>query len=100
MFPDRLKELREDIGYTQDYVAEKLSVTRQTISAYEKGISEPTLSNLVKLADLYNCSIDYLLCRTKERINLNTFNKYNKELILGIIELINKYEIKKNKKDY
>lgn len=96
-FCDRLKELREDYGYTQDYVANKLNLTRQMISAYEKGTSEPTLSNLVKLADLYNCSLDYLLCRTKERTNLNIYNKDNKDFILKLIKLIDSYDIKNKK---
>lgn len=96
-FQERLKELREEKGYTQDQVAEKLNVTRQTISAYEKGNSEPILSNLVTLADLYNCSIDYLLCRTKEKYNLNTLSKDNKEFLLEIIKLSENYDIKKKR---
>lgn len=96
-FCDRLKELREDYGYTQDYVANELNVTRQTISAYENGTTEPTLANLIKLADLYNCSLDYLLCRTKEKTNLNVSNKDNKEFILKLIKLIDNYDVKNKK---
>ncbi|MBU3106716.1 helix-turn-helix domain-containing protein [Clostridium gasigenes] len=98
-FYDRLKELREDNGLTQDYVSEKLNITRQSISSYQKGNSEPILSNLIKLADLYNCNLDYLLCRTKERCNLNVLNKENKEFILNILNLVDKYEIKRKARD-
>lgn len=98
-FSDRLKELREDHGFTQDYVAGKLNVTRQSISSYEKGTSEPVLVNLVRLADLYNCSLDYLLCRTKEKSNLNVFSQDNKDFIINLIKLVNKYEVKRKARE-
>lgn len=59
----RLVELRKVNGYTQWDVAEILNISRSTLSKYEKGILEPNLENLIKLADLYNVSCDYLLCR-------------------------------------
>lgn len=59
----RLVELRKVNGYTQWDVAEILNISRSTLSKYEKGILEPKLENLIKLADLYKVSCDYLLCR-------------------------------------
>ncbi|MBU3087459.1 helix-turn-helix transcriptional regulator [Clostridium gasigenes] len=98
-FSDRLRELREDNGLTQDDVAERLNLTRQSVSSYEKGNSEPSLANLVKLAELYNCSCDYLLCITKERFNLNILNKDNKDFILNMLKLVDKYNIKRKARD-
>gem|GEM_PF-4716253 len=46
---------------TQEDVAEKLSITRQTISKWERGINEPDIETIVKLADIYNVTIDQLL---------------------------------------
>lgn len=59
----RLVELRKVNGYTQWDVAEILDISRSTLSKYEKGILNPTIENLIKLADLYKVSCDYLLCR-------------------------------------
>lgn len=98
-FSERLRELREDNGYTQDEIAEKLNLTRQSISNYEKGNSDPSLDNLVKLADIYNCSVDYLLCRTKERLNLNVLSRDNKDFVLTMLKLIDKYEFKRKTRD-
>lgn len=69
-----------------------LNVSRQTISGYESGSIEPSIANLVKIADIFNVSLDYLLCRTKERYNLNLENKKNKKLLLDIIKVIEKYK--------
>ncbi len=58
-----LTELRLANGYTQLDVAAKLRVTYQSYQAYERGIAVPTLQNFIKLADLYDVSLDYLIGR-------------------------------------
>lgn len=58
-----LKELREQYQFTQKQVAEKLGVVYQTYQSYELGINLPSLENFVKLADIYDVSLDYLLGR-------------------------------------
>ncbi|NFD30394.1 XRE family transcriptional regulator [Clostridium botulinum] len=92
MFGDRLKELREEKELTQEELGKLLSVSRQTVSGYEAENIEPNINNLVRLADIFNVSLDYLLGRTKERYNLNLENKKNKELLLDIIKVIEKYK--------
>ncbi|MBY6898071.1 helix-turn-helix domain-containing protein [Clostridium botulinum] len=92
MFGDRLKELREEKEMTQEELGKLLNVSRQTISGYEAGAIEPSISNLVKLANIFNVSLDYLLCRTKERYNLNLKDKKNKELLLDLIKVIEKHK--------
>ncbi len=59
----RLIHLRKVNSYTQSEVAELLNVSRSTLSKYEKGLLMPNVDNLIKLADLYNVSCDYLLGR-------------------------------------
>ncbi len=61
MFPERLKQLREENGYNQDYVAEYLGVKQQTYSRYENNVSEPDISTIQKLTMLFKVSSDYLL---------------------------------------
>lgn len=95
MLGDRLSELRRDFGYTQEDLALLLKINRSSISNYEQGINEPSLSTIVKLANLYNVSTDYLLCRTKEKNNFNLLSKDHKELILRFNNLLNEYNISK-----
>ena len=61
VFEDNSKELRKLNKLTQRQVAERLKIYQPSYIRYEKGKSEPTLENLVKLADFFDCSVDYLL---------------------------------------
>ena len=56
-----LKQLREQYGYTLKYVAEQLGITHQSYHAYERGLTVPTLQNFIKLAKLYDVSLEDLL---------------------------------------
>ena len=60
-----LQTLRKKKGYKQIKVAMDLDTTQETISSYETGRVFPYIDMLIKLADYYNTSIDYILCRTK-----------------------------------
>ena len=60
----RLKELRKSKGMSQLMLAFKLNTNQNTISRYENGEREPGLSDLIKIADFFNVSLDYLLERT------------------------------------
>ncbi len=58
---EKLKTLRMSHAYTQEDLAEKLSVSRQSISKWETGVSIPDTEYILKLANLYNISTDELL---------------------------------------
>ncbi len=60
----RLKELRKSKRISQLKLAMDLNMNQNTISRYETGEREPGINELVKLADYFNVSIDYLLERT------------------------------------
>lgn len=62
----RLKELRKKKGVTQLRLAIELNTTQNTISRYETGEHEPGIAELLKLADYFNVSVDYLLERTDD----------------------------------
>lgn len=62
----RLKNLREDHDMTQAQVAQKLFITQQQYSLYEKGYREIPVTALVTLADMYKTTVDYILGRTDE----------------------------------
>lgn len=54
----RIKAFRIQYGYTQVYVADKIGVTRVTISNWEKGNTLPDILNIMSLCELYNTSLD------------------------------------------
>ena len=60
----RLKELRKRRGISQLKLAMDLSMNQNSISRYETGEREADYATLIKLADYFNVSIDYLLGRT------------------------------------
>ena len=61
---ERIRNLRIDNGYTQQQVADYLNVRQNTYSQYEIGVLRYPVDVLMKLADFYNVSVDYLLGRT------------------------------------
>ena len=63
MLARRLRELRARHAFTQDRVAKELGVHESAVSRWEGGSRMPTGDDLIKLADLYRVSIDYLLGR-------------------------------------
>ena len=61
---ETIRSLRIDNGYTQAQIAEYLNVKQNTYSQYEVGTLNYPIDVLLKLADFYNVSVDYLLGRT------------------------------------
>ena len=86
-FPERLKDLRDRLGYTQSDLAKKLSITRASVNAWEMGISAPSTSWLVELSNLFHVTTDYLL-GLDDCITIRTDNLTDREItaILNIVE--------------
>lgn len=62
-----LRAIREDNDLRQSDIAKMLNVSQNTYSQYETGVIALTAEVLIKLADYYDVSIDYLLDRTEEK---------------------------------
>lgn len=62
----RLKELREEHGYKQEFLANHLGVKQHAYSQYETGKRQIPIDSLIKLAKLYNVSVDFILELTDE----------------------------------
>ena len=62
----RIREIREDRDFTQKFVCEKILCDQSLYSKYELGKREVPLHIIVRLADLYETNIDYLLGRTDD----------------------------------
>lgn len=72
---ERLRRLREHYNLSQNEVAKILQVAPSLISSYERGERMPSPAKLIKLADLYHTTTDYLLCRS---------NHHNSDVILSL----------------
>lgn len=91
----RLKELRLKAGVTQKELATYLGVTGQTLLNWENGIYEPKIAELIKLADYFNVTVDYLIerpitnneidliCKKLESIDKNKFLSFVKSELTG-----------------
>ena len=63
IFCTNLKNIRIEMGYTQKQVAEKLGVVESCYANWEQGRTEPNISTLRQLGEIFNVSVDYLLGR-------------------------------------
>ena len=79
MLGERIVELRKSKGLSQEELADILSTSRQAVSKWERGESDPDIDRLKDLAVYFNVSIDYLLGYDVETISVNNFIKRVKE---------------------
>lgn len=94
LFHEKMKELRSIYGMSQKDVSKVLLVSKQTISNYETGFREPSLDSLIKIADFFHVSADWLIGRNtsndvdpanvlmeiKEKMRLEKIAKLRQEL--------------------
>lgn len=66
----RLKELREERHLTQNDIAKEIKTSQTNIGRWEKELNEPAASFLIRLADFFQCSTDYLLGREDDLGNI------------------------------
>ena len=70
MIGERLAELRKDTGLNQQDLADKLGLSLSAISSYERSISSPDDDVKIKLAKMFNISLDYLIGASNDEIPL------------------------------
>lgn len=117
MFPaERIRLLRENKNISQKKLAEDLLIGQSTMSEYENGVKQPPISILVKIADYFDVSLDFLAGRTDKKIpieklsnqlstrygnipmqDLCELQKDEKEAIGILIQTYKKYNNLKNK---
>ena len=66
-FGDRLKQLRTNMNISQEKLAELCGVSRSTIANYESNRNFPDDNIKYKLCEIFDCSMDYLMCRTNKQ---------------------------------
>lgn len=59
MIGEKIKNKRKELNLTQEYLAKELNISRQAVSKWEKGLSDPSMDNLVKLSEIFGVDIDY-----------------------------------------
>lgn len=64
---NRIKQLREENNWTQLELSQKMDCAMSSIAMYEKEDRKPSMEVLIKLSEIFNCSIDYLLGKSNIR---------------------------------
>ena len=91
---EKLQKLRKDNEYTQEELADIMSVSRQSISKWESDVAFPETDKLVTLSKLYHCSIDYLLndeVSEKGKKDFKSKKEFNKRKLPFIIFTLSFY---------
>ncbi len=83
-FPERLRELRKRSGFSQEKLGIKIGADLQRVSKYERGVIWPTLEILVRIASVFEVSIDYLV-RDSENLGISKIK--NQDLLKQIEEI-------------
>ena len=80
---EKIVNLRKENNLTQDELANKLNVSRQSISKWESGLSLPEISNLLLISEIFNCTIDSLLLEetTPLEVPKESFETFGERLI-------------------
>ncbi|WP_440895575.1 helix-turn-helix domain-containing protein [Amphibacillus sp. Q70] len=86
---ENIKKKRKSLKFSQEYIAEQLNLSRQAISKWETNQSEPSTSNLLKLANLFDCDIKDIISpekyfkEQKSKENENEQTQRNKKMHLA-----------------
>lgn len=80
MTANRLQQLRKENGYTQEVLAEKLGISRQSVSKWERAEASPDTDNLIALAKIYGLSVDQLLDTSADSTVVHTTQKKDKDI--------------------
>ena len=87
MISDKIRELREQAGYSQTQLAKKLGVTRSSVNAWEMGLSSPTTQYIVAMAKLFHVSADYILgLQSEKSISLDGYTQREITMIMDLLK--------------
>jgi transcriptional regulator with XRE-family HTH domain len=85
----RLKALRKKCRLSQQEVADRLGITRSTVSAYECNNKSPSLDVLERMAVLYHSSVDYMLgMDNRTSFYIDDLTPAQQEIILNIVQML------------
>lgn len=84
---NRLRELRKERGLTLDDIEEELGIGRATYNNYENGKTSPKLKTLVKMAEFYGVTIDYMLGVDRTQCTDKADDESNSEYLTDLYDL-------------
>lgn len=88
-FSQRLKKVRMDRHLTQAQVARKIGVTASMVSSYETDIRLPSYDVMIRIADLFGVSVDYLLGRDRQRLlDISHLTDEEAAVVCGMVSLL------------
>ena len=88
-FSQRLKKVRMDRHLTQAQVARKIGVTASMVSSYETDIRLPSYDVMIRIADLFGVSVDYLLGRDSQRLlDIPHLTDEEAAVVCGMVSLL------------
>ena len=90
-----LRKLRDETGITQKQLAEAIGVSQQSINKYENHSVEPDIDTMVRIADYFDTSVDYLIGNSLVRRRIESVSHYDlnqeeEQLLLGYRQLTKK----------
>lgn len=84
----KIKKLRTENNLTQEQLAEKLQVSRSTISSWETGRSYPDLEMVIEICDCFDVSLDFLLREDEKMVRKLNFGVKQKRILIGLIIIL------------
>lgn len=84
---NKLKDLRQQNNKSAEVLSNLLNISVQAYYKYEKGINEPNLDNLIKLADFYHVTIDELVGRPTSLINKSILTERERSIVEQVLTM-------------
>lgn len=84
----KIKKLRAENKLTQEQLAEKLKVSRSTISSWETGRSYPDLEMVIEICDCFNVSLDFLLREDEKMVQKLNFGIKQKRMLIALVVIL------------
>lgn len=85
---EKIKKLRAENNLTQEQLAEKLQVSRSTISSWETGRSYPDLEMVIEICDYFNVSLDFLLREDEKMVRKLNFGIKQKRMLIVLVSIL------------
>ena len=91
--PQKLCDLREISGMSQNDIAKRINVAASNVSGYERGERTPSVPTLLSLSYVYNCSVDYLLGKKQEdatrvTVDITEVPKEHRKIIYDMVDAL------------
>ena len=88
-FSHSLKQLRKDKHLTQVQVAERIGVTASMVSSYETDIRLPSYEVMLRIADIFGVSVDYLLGRQEKRfLDISELSEEEASIVCDMVNIL------------